>query len=172
MIHAIFFDATETLIHIPRGVAYHYREVALKHGLVFDEDALRTAFRSAWKTMPPRVAMETSRPDDDKGWWRELVARVFKECNACISDAVFERSFEELYAHFTLPGVWDLYPDVVPTLDRLHGKYSLGVISNFDRRLYTILKQLGLARFFAAIVVSSEAGADKPHPQIFQRALK
>jgi putative hydrolase of the HAD superfamily len=67
--------------------------------------------------------------------------------------------------------VWALYPDVIPALSKLRGKYRLGVISNFDGRLRTILDGLGIAHFFETIVLSSETGADKPHEWIFQRAL-
>jgi putative hydrolase of the HAD superfamily len=172
MIKAVFFDATETLIHLPKGVAYHYREVALRHGLNLDESTLRAGFRAAWKGMPPRAATNAARPDDDKGWWRELGTRVLAEHGATVGADVFEPYFEELYAHFTLSGVWELYPDVKPTLAALDGKYALGVISNFDRRLYAILDHLGITHHFDAIVVSSETGADKPDARIFHQALE
>ena len=51
------------------------------------------------------------------------------------------------------------------------GKYRLGVISNFDKRLRTIFGRLDLTRFFEKIIISSEAGVDKPDPRIFEQAL-
>lgn len=169
MIKAVFFDASETLIHLPRGVAHHYRRVAQRHGLDLSERDLAAAFRHAWKTQPRREISDSPRPDDDKGWWRQMVAGVLAQCHAKASD--FPAFFEELYAHFAEPGVWEIYPDVLPALDELRGKFSLGIVSNFDRRLYAILRHVGIARYFDAVFLSSEAGADKPHPQIFQRAL-
>jgi hypothetical protein len=47
MIRAILFDAVGTLIHLPRGAAWHYREVAARHGLVLEEERLGVAFRVA-----------------------------------------------------------------------------------------------------------------------------
>ena len=84
-----------------------------------------------------------------------------------------EGYFEAVYAHFAQPGVWSAYPEVGEVLDALRGQgLALGVISNFDRRLYAVFDDLGLTRFFDHIVISSEVGADKPDPFIFQHALE
>ena len=172
MLRAVFFDATHTLIHAPKGVAHHYWLVAQRHGLNIDEAALRIAFRAAWFAAPARPAQLGARSDDDKNWWKQLVTDVLQRCDFTPeNDDLFSRYFEELYAHFKEPGVWELYPDVKPTLAALREKYALGVISNFDQRLRVILDHLGVGSLFQTIVLSSEAGADKPHPQIFQCAL-
>lgn len=173
MIKAICFDATETLIRLPKGVACHYQLVAKQHGFELNETDLAAAFRAAWRAAPARAAIGTARPDDDKGWWKCLVSDVLARCGAGVAADRFPALFEELYAHFILPGVWDLHPDVLPMLETLasRDRYRLAVVSNFDRRLLTILAQLGIRDHFHAIVLSSEAGADKPDPQIFARAL-
>ena len=49
---------------------------------------------------------------------------------------------------------------------------GLGVISNFDYRIYAILEALGLTRHFDSIIISSEAGYAKPAPEIFRIALQ
>ena len=46
------------------------------------------------------------------------------------------------------------------------------MISNFDRRLHLILRQLGIAHFFRHVFISSDLGADKPDPEIYRRALE
>jgi putative hydrolase of the HAD superfamily len=79
--------------------------------------------------------------------------------------------FAELYAHFAHPHAWHLYDEVPEALDALHGRVRLFVVSNFDRRLHTILQGLGIAPYFERVVVSSEVGAGKPHPRIFEAAL-
>jgi putative hydrolase of the HAD superfamily len=206
MIRAILFDAAGTLIYLPRGVGWHYREIAARHGMELDENGLGAAFGAAFKAAGPRVASATgagdaknpqggrvmgqleggrvqigsatpppapvlSSPDDDKGWWRALVRRVLAACGEEPEEPVFEPMFEELYAHFAEPGVWALYPEAAAVLEALHGKYRLGVASNFDRRLYPVLEHLGVRRFFEAIVISSELGVDKPDSRIFTAAL-
>jgi putative hydrolase of the HAD superfamily len=49
---------------------------------------------------------------------------------------------------------------------------ALGVVSNWDCTLPRHLETLGLARFFAAVVTSAEAGVAKPDPRIFAAALE
>ncbi len=168
-IRAIFFDAVGTLIRLPRGVGHHYSAVARRHGCELDAAVLDSAFRAAWKAMPARAATRIARPDDDRGWWRALVASVLDRVGAAALDR--DAYFAELYAEFARPGVWELFPEVCEVLDALAGRYALGIVSNFDGRLRAILGGLGIAGRFEHVVLSSEVGADKPDPWIFERAL-
>jgi len=227
-IRAILFDAAGTLIHLPRGVGWHYREIAARHGIALEEKPLAAAFGAAFRAAAPRSSTRLShredpgsaeeeegknggrrvgehnlpmgparvfsrvdpgsaklpiapagtprpatpsRPDDDKLWWRSLVRQVLAACGQEPAEAVFEAMFEELYAHFAQPGVWALYPEAAAVLDALHPRYKLGVVSNFDRRLYPVLEHLGVRRYFGTIVISSETGFDKPDGRIFSAAL-
>ncbi len=171
MIKTVFFDAAGTLFHLPRGVGWHYRDVAARHGCLLDEQALQRAFGAVWKAMPARPATRRARPDDDRGWWRGLVEAVLERCE--IPPARLDRAayFRDLYAEFAKPGVWELFPEVRATLTSLRSQFRLGVISNFDGRLRSILAHLGIADFFSDVVISSEAGADKPAAWIFEHAL-
>ena len=203
MIRAILFDAAGTLIYLPRGVGWHYREVATRHGITLDENHLSTAFRRAFKAAAPRVARPpgnanlrgggreergleggrapigtphsppptVSSPDDDKLWWRALVRQILSACGETPADSVFNGLFEELYARFAEPGVWALYPEAPAVLETLHSRYRLGILSNFDRRLYPVLDHLGVRPYFEAIVISSELGVDKPDARMFAAAL-
>jgi putative hydrolase of the HAD superfamily len=171
MINAILFDAAGTLIHLPQGVGWHYRHIAARHGIILEKTAMATAFAETFRTAAPRVQNGIPRPDDDKGWWRTLVRRALAACGHEPADAVFDPMFEDIYAHFAQPGVWELFPDAIPVLDALKGHYRLGIVSNFDRRLYPVLDHLGIRHYFDTIVLSSEAGIDKPDPRIFIAAL-
>ena len=174
MIKTIFFDAAGTLIYLPRSVGAHYSEVASRYGADLDADRLDHVFRAAWASSPERPADRLPRPDDDKGWWRDLVDRVLQEVLSSHQRVSFDADgyFEAIYAHFAQPGVWAAYPEVQSVLVALRARgLSLAVISNFDRRLYAVFDHLALHPYFERIVISSEVGADKPHPYIFQRAL-
>ena len=172
MIEVIFFDAVGTLFHLPRGVGYHYREVALRHGCDIAEGDLRAAFAAVWKTMPPRPATRVAREDDDRGWWWELVGRVLARCAIAAEALDREAYFAELYEEFTRPGVWELFPEVRAVLEALGVQHRLAIISNFDGRLRTIVQHLGIAAHFHPIVISSEVGVDKPDSRIFRHALE
>jgi putative hydrolase of the HAD superfamily len=158
-----------TLIYLPQPVGHHYRVIAERHGPAPDEGSLERAFRLAWTQMPARPVTKVPRPDDDKGWWRELVGRVFEMASP--GRPISEACFEEIYSHFATPGVWALYPDAAGVLAALAKDHRLAVISNFDRRLRPILDQLGVLRLFEKVILSSEAGADKPARHIFEHAL-
>lgn len=168
----VFFDAAGTLFHLPRGVGYHYREVLARHGVEREEEALANAFREVWQEIEPPVITTRARPDDDRGWWREVVARVLDRVGVGADEVDQAPFFDELYAEFVRPAVWRLYPEVEEVLATLSRRYELGVITNFDGRFRAIADQLGIARYFRHVVISSEVGADKPDPLIFQRALE
>jgi putative hydrolase of the HAD superfamily len=172
MIKAIFFDALGTLFHLTRSVGHHYALAGSEVGLTLDSHQLDDAFYSAWKKMPPRVAIAGPREDDDKGWWRELVDLVLAQVAPALSEFDRDNFFEITYEHFAEPGVWELYPEGPGVLEQLQPSFQLAVVSNFDGRLRFILQHLGISKFFEHIFISSEIGADKPDPEIFRRALK
>ena len=172
MIKAIFFDAAGTLIHLSGSVGYHYALTGERVGLLVDAAALDRAFADSWKKMPARPAIEGPREDDDKGWWRALVNHVIDEVAPGIRELDLDAFYEVAYSHFAETGVWELYPEVIEVLAQLRPRFDLAVVSNFDGRLRVILEQLGVTQFFSHIFLSSELGADKPDPLIYERALK
>ena len=172
MIKAIFFDAVGTLFYLTKTVGDHYALVGNEVGLKLDAPKLDRAFYSAWENMPGRAAIDGPREDDDKGWWRELVDRLLEEAAPDLSELDRDNFFEVAYEHFAEAGVWEIYPDVVGVLEKLRPRFQLAVVSNFDGRLRFVLEQLGISKYFTQVFVSSELGADKPDPEIFQRALQ
>ncbi|WP_050027777.1 HAD-IA family hydrolase [Verrucomicrobium sp. BvORR034] len=172
-VSCVFFDAAGTLIRLREPVGESYARIAARHGIEVDPQPVETAFRQAWKATPPLLHPDGQPPaDDDASWWRALVARTFATVTgAPLPEETLDPLFAELYAHFARPGVWELYEDALPALEHLRDTHRLFVLSNFDRRLLTILDDLGIASRFERILVSSEVGASKPHPRIFHRAL-
>ena len=172
MIRAILFDAAETLFFLTKTVGDHYAYVGREIGLDLDPQDLDRAFHTAWQAMPQRFAIDGPRQNDDKGWWHQLVGRVFDQVAPSLSEFDRDNFFEVAYEHFAEPGVWELYPEVPGVLKQLQKDFQLAVISNFDGRLRFILQHLGISNYFSYIFISSELGADKPDPEIFCRALK
>ena len=170
-VKAIFFDAADTLIHLPQSVGFHYALVGKRIGLTLEAAALDLAFATSWQQMPPRSAIDGPRPDDDREWWRTLIDHVFEQVAPGTSELDRDSFFEVAYSHFAEAGVWQLYPDVEPALETLSAQYPLAVVSNFDGRLRFIFEHLGVSKYFRNVFLSSELGADKPDPLIYQRAL-
>ena len=65
------------------------------------------------------------------------------------------------------------YPGVAELLGSLHGRYRIGLLSNFTdpRPVRRVLERDGLAAYFDAVVISAELGRRKPVPAIFEHAL-
>ena len=100
-----------------------------------------------------------------------MVARTMETAGYRI--VPFESYFDAVYQRFAQPGVWELFPDVQATLTKLSSlNLRLGVISNFDRRLYAVLGYLGVLDAFEHIIISSEIGVRKPAPRIFRTAAR
>jgi putative hydrolase of the HAD superfamily len=171
MIRVVTFDAAGTLIRLVQPPGATYAESARAFGYDLDPKKLQAAFRAAWQSLAAPEESEGPRPDDDRGWWKELVTRTLREAGYKITP--FDAYFDDVYATFARPGVWELFPDIPAVLaDLARLRIRLGVISNFDRRLYTVLDHLNVLRAFENVVISSEIGASKPAPRIFREAAR
>lgn len=168
----IFFDAADTLFHVKGSVGEVYRSHALKYGVTAEREVIRRAFAKAFADAPPPV-FAVSDPQEIKScermWWFDVVHNVFYRVGMFEG---FDEYFEDVFAYFSRPESWELYPDAVPVLRALEARgIERGIVSNFDSRLYDILIGLGIDRFFESVTISSSAGAAKPSAKIFQRAL-
>lgn len=171
MIRVVTFDAAGTLIRLLHPPGTTYAETAGLFGYHLDPVRVEDAFRMTWKTFAPPPESTEPRPDDDRDWWRELVARTLEVAGYRITP--FDEYFATVYETFARPGVWELFPDVQPILTELSRLgIRLGVISNFDRRLYDILAHLGVRDAFDHVVISSEIGVRKPTARIFRVAAQ
>ncbi len=66
-----------------------------------------------------------------------------------------------------------LFDDALSTLKTLKGrKLVLGLLTNLDKDMNTICRELGLEPYLDFVVTSGEVGADKPEPAIFMAALQ
>ncbi len=171
----IFFDAVGTLFGVRGSVGEVYCEIARQHGVDVSSEQLNKAFYQSFKVagspaFPGRSLSEI--PDLEFEWWNAIVKQTFAQLGVLKDFSDFSTFFTELYHHFATADPWVLYPDVVPTLEGLRDRHiTLGILSNFDSRLYSVLKALDLKDFFSSVTISTEVGAAKPSPQIFKCAI-
>jgi HAD superfamily hydrolase (TIGR01549 family) len=64
-----------------------------------------------------------------------------------------------------------LLPDVLPSLDRLSGRYRLGIAANQPAAVREAMRRDGLDRYFEVWGVSDEVGIEKPDPRLFAHVL-
>lgn len=168
----LFFDAGGTLVRPARPVGEIYAEVGRTHGQAWDGARLHNAFKRSWQHLKKTPRASVPSNGDDREWWKKLVQLTLQD-ETVSSGFSFDAYFEELYWLFELAEYWTVFPEVVSTLTDLKERgYRLAVLSNWDRRLHSILKNTGLSDFFEQIIISTETGAEKPSEAIFQRALE
>jgi putative hydrolase of the HAD superfamily len=171
MIRVVTFDAANTLIRLAVPVGQTYAAVARRFGADLDPDRLEQSFIRAWTEAGSLADELGPRADDGRSWWHDLVIATLALAKYRVDP--FDPYFDAVYAEFTRPGVWKLVPGAAELLSALtRSGLRLGVVSNFDRRLYAILTNLDVLSRFDHVVISSEVGADKPSPRIFGEALR
>ena len=162
-LRAVLFDAAETLFTTRGSIGELYGTVAREFGSTADDAQIQAAFVREFRHSGPL----TTR--GEKQWWRDVVQRVFNEVGMVEN---FEEFFNKVYDQFRDSSGWLLFPETREVLTELKGRNDLrlGVISNFDSRIYSVMRSLDIISFFDTITISSETGYAKPHPGIFLAA--
>ena len=170
-IKVIFFDAADTLFEVRGTVGEIYSRFALEHGIETDPADLQALFTEALRSSPPLAFSGLSGETlarAERFWWFQVVRPVFEKK---MSPEILTACFDDVFRVFGRGEGWRLFPETRASLERLHQQYRLGIISNFDSRLFAVLEDLGIGSFFERVIISSRAGAAKPDPGIFQTAL-
>ncbi|MGQ0792479.1 MAG: HAD-IA family hydrolase [Deltaproteobacteria bacterium] len=171
-VKAVFFDAADTLFYVKGGVAALYRQVAAEYGSNASPAEIKTAFGRAFASAPPLAfggVSDAERKGLERQWWYDVVRRVFDEVGIFPQ---FNAYFDELFETFRVRA-WELFPETKTSLASLKARgFRLGLVSNFDSRVYDVCANLGIYGYFDSFVISSEAGFAKPSPEIFAIALE
>jgi putative hydrolase of the HAD superfamily len=168
----VFFDAGETLVHPRPTFAGLFSRVCAAHGFEVDParvtpvtDRILVSFadkqKDGWTF--------SSNPDASRDFWLGFYQQTLTELGMVINATTLAT---RLYETFSNPANFEAYEDVEPALVVLKKEgYRLGIISNFEAWLEVLLSDLGLAEHFDPVLISGIVGIEKPHPDIFARAL-
>ena len=174
-IRVVFFDAADTLFHVHGSVADMYLHHAIQFGFQPQADslhAIKQAFSRAFREAPLPIFAVTEPAQlkhSERLWWFDIVHNVFYRVGMFER---FDEFFDRVFEVFEDPSSWRLFPDTVSTLTSLKAQgFELGIISNFDTRLFPVIRGLGIAEVFDTVTISSLAQAAKPAQKIFQLAL-
>lgn len=172
----IFLDAVGTLFGVQGSVGEVYQTLAQQAGINASAKDLDRAFYRSFSAadgmaFPDVPAVEI--PHREYLWWLALAKDTFQRAGILSQFSDFEGFFEGVYQHFATAEPWEVYPETVSSLQRWQRMdIALGIISNFDSRIYAVLDALNLRQYFQTITISTEAGAAKPEPLIFTTALQ
>src|SRR5215467_2574844 len=145
-IRTIFFDAGYTLLRPSPSVIAICQEVCAAYGLHLDAERLKQElpaaeafFREAMKANPRTWADEQAILQFWAAYYTALLRPLVEEHN----EHVLQQSVREIIREFSSHTRWELFPDVLPTLQALHGKgFTLGIISDWEISLARIIKGL------------------------------
>lgn len=172
----IFLDAVGTLFGIQGSVGEIYQVIARQAGVEVSAKSLDRAFIQSFKASPPPAfpnAESEQIPELEFNWWKAIVKNTFAQAGVIENFADFDAFFGQVYAYFATSQPWYVYGDVVPALQHWQQQgIELGIVSNFDARLHSVLELLELGQFFSSVTISSTVGVAKPDGQIFTTALE
>jgi len=173
-VHAVLFDLFDTLLLLEPTEVYYERclkklhESLVKNGI----KATYENFNRAYFEIRDKYYSE-SRQSLEEPHFNVRVAQTLHKLglNLAVSDPIVSQAteaFAEEFMHYVT-----IDPDALNVLEKLHGKYKLGLISNLGipecgRQL---LKRFGINKFFDVTLISGEINVRKPSPKIFERAL-
>jgi len=104
----------------------------------------------------------------DHGFWWTFHTYLLKEAQVeddRVRDALVENTQNSANWDQILPGTRD-------ALERIREEYAIAVISNADGKIDAVLRRCGIADCFDSITDSGNVGHEKPHPAIFEAALR
>jgi putative hydrolase of the HAD superfamily len=170
----IWWDFDGTLVSRP----VMWGEVALR---VLDRDAAGHRVTPERMTDLVYAGMPWHRPDHahpelaTAGAWWDAVNERYREIFADVGypDLATPAAFAAMRADILDAGRYTVFDDVVPALERTR---TLGwrnmIVSNHIPELPDLVSGLDLTRHFDAIVTSGVVGYEKPHPRLFEAALR
>jgi putative hydrolase of the HAD superfamily len=158
----LFFDVGNTLLFPDRKRMLrplHQRQVFPSEELLYEvERQSKQEFDSLLET----------NGSVDHGFWHIYYSRLLKELG--LPD---ETVCADLVARTRISANWcEIRRDTREILQRLKQEYRLAVISNADGRIADVLGRCAIADLFETITDSGIVGREKPHPAIFEAALR
>lgn len=167
-IEHVFFDLDHTLWDFERNSALTFEHILKKNKVAISPDKF----------------IEVYSPINFEYWSRyrnNLISKEvlrygrLKDAFDVLGISVQEHLIHSLSEDYItyLSNYNHLFDGTLELLQYLKPKYKLHIITNgFEEVQHKKLKNSGIIKFFETIVTSEMAGVKKPHPKIFEYALK
>jgi putative hydrolase of the HAD superfamily len=139
------------------------------HRIRREDIAAHMRSRFPWHT-PERAHPELCDPD---AWWSELTRLLATVCERIGYPREQARRIASLMRARYVDGAvgWRVFPDAHTALQRLRDRgHRQVILSNHVPELAAIVDDLGLAKYFDAILTSALTGFEKPHASAYAAA--
>jgi len=173
-VRAVLFDLFDTLLIIEGGEAFYIPSLRKLHEFLVGNgvNVSFEDFRRVYFEVRDRLYAEANKTLEEPHF-NVRVSHTLKRLgyNFDVSDAIVLGATEAFANEFMR--YLRLDEDAIDVLQKLQGKYKLGVVSNFaiPECVWQLLEKFDLKKFFAVIVISGEVNRRKPSPEIFEKAL-
>jgi putative hydrolase of the HAD superfamily len=166
-VRAVFFDVDFTLIYPgPTFQGEGYAVFCQRYGIAVDPARFPGAVIAA-----SSILYDDHNHVYDAGIFVRYTRRIIEEMGG--TGETLDACAQEIYAEWAACHHFFLYDDVAPALRELATRgVKIGLISNSHRCLASFERHFSLHGLIAAAISSSEHGYLKPHPSIFESALK
>jgi putative hydrolase of the HAD superfamily len=166
-VKAVFFDVDFTLIYPgPKFQGEGYRQFCEKHGMAVDPSRFGAAVISASHILDQ--AQDAVYNDQV---FIDYTAHIIRQMGG--TGAAVAECAAEIYREWAACQHFLLYEDVPAGLKLLAARnFTVGLISNSHRCLESFQSHFELEGLIDVAVSSSQHGYMKPHPSIFEAALK
>ena len=163
---AVFFDVDFTLIHPgPTFQGEGYQRFCAAHGIDVDAAAFDRAVAEASSLLDACGGIY------DPNVFVIYTRRIIEGMGGAGPDV--DRAARDIYDEWAACHHFSLYEDVPEVLREIHARgLKIGLISNTQRCLASFQKHFELDGLFTVAISSSEHGFMKPHPSIFEAALR
>lgn len=171
---AVLFDAGETLVRPEPSYGGLLHAILGDLGHAHEQDTVEQYARPALVAALERSTAENRpwsvSPESSIAFWTAVYTDMLAGLGI---DDPGGALAQRIYREFAQPHRYGLFPDALPALRELKVRgYRLGVISNWEDWLPSLLQRLGVADLFDVVVVSGAEGVEKPDPAIFTCALE
>jgi putative hydrolase of the HAD superfamily len=170
-LRAVFLDIGDTVMRPNPSWEHVYAMAFEEFGVNVDIDELYKALRAAYHH--GGWGMEGGfEPSEETSFQRTVAidAAAIDELGLEPMPEAFYRRLGEL---FMVTSHWHIFPDAYPALEALQERgLTIGAVSNWVWNLPELLHALDLVRHFDFIAASARIGFEKPHPKIFEWALR
>lgn len=174
MIKAVFFDVGATLLTPKENEGVTFTQLAGELGISIDP-------QEVIEKIPLMYGLYEQLYEQDDSFWGDAVRAqaIWIEMYEYMASllGIPQQQHRELaqtvYHYYFSSQAWRLYDDVLPALELLQERgLRMGLISNWDSTLSSIVEGLNLSHYFETIISSADVRLHKPMPEIFQLALK